>query len=245
MKDEENISEYFDRVDNIVNAIKGLGVDVVENEIVEKILRTLPMLYNPKVSTLEDRENLKNLTMDGLYGILMAYELKLGHENLPKGEVAFKVLKKTKNKKKYHTKHHEESDVEEVNFIKKLQKASGKYKGKLPFKCFNCGKVGNFVAKCPYPKEDPEDEEDKNKQYKKKGKPHYKNNYYKGKNNFYSKEENKSSSNSNDSDEDEVMFIGIEESNEIKEIEHEEGSEDEVTVNMEAKILSSLDELRT
>ena len=57
------------------------------------------MLYNPKVSTLEDRENLKELTKDELYGILIAYELRLGHENLPKGEATFKVLKKTKNQK--------------------------------------------------------------------------------------------------------------------------------------------------
>ena len=39
MKDEENILEYFERVDNILNAIKGLGVDAPKNEIVEKILR--------------------------------------------------------------------------------------------------------------------------------------------------------------------------------------------------------------
>ena len=54
MKDEENISEYFERIENLVNAIKGLGVEVRDYELVEKILRTLPMAYNPKVSTLED-----------------------------------------------------------------------------------------------------------------------------------------------------------------------------------------------
>jgi hypothetical protein len=54
MKDEENISEYFERVDNIVNTIRGLGVEVSYNELVRKLLRTLPILYNPKVSTLED-----------------------------------------------------------------------------------------------------------------------------------------------------------------------------------------------
>jgi hypothetical protein len=43
---------------------------VSDNELVENILRTIPMLYNPKVSTLEDRENLDQLTMDELYGIL-------------------------------------------------------------------------------------------------------------------------------------------------------------------------------
>jgi hypothetical protein len=34
MKDEENISEYFEIVDNIVNAIRGLGVEVSDNELV-------------------------------------------------------------------------------------------------------------------------------------------------------------------------------------------------------------------
>ena len=41
MKDGENISEYFKRVDNIINSIRGLGVEVSNNELVEKILRTL------------------------------------------------------------------------------------------------------------------------------------------------------------------------------------------------------------
>jgi hypothetical protein len=147
------------------------------------------------VSTLEDRENMDKLTMDELYGILTAYELILGHENLPKGEAALKEFKKTKNKKqKPQPIHHEESDVEESNFIKKLQKGLGKYKGKMPFKIFNCGKVGNFAAKCRYPKEDPEDEEDKNKQCKNKEKPNNKKGFCKEKNIFYSKKENNSSS---------------------------------------------------
>ena len=37
--------------------------------------------------------------MDELYGILIAYELRVRHENLPKGETTFKVLKKIKNQK--------------------------------------------------------------------------------------------------------------------------------------------------
>ena len=70
-----------------------------DNEIVDKILRTVPMVYNPKVSTLEDQENLSTLTLDELYGILTTYELRIGRENFPKEEEAFKVLKKTKNQK--------------------------------------------------------------------------------------------------------------------------------------------------
>ena len=33
-----------------------------------------------------------------------------------------------------------------------MDKGTGKYKGKLPFKCFNCGRVGNYASKCPHKK---------------------------------------------------------------------------------------------
>ena len=163
--------------------------------------------------------------MDELYGILIAYELRLGIDNLPKGEAAFKVIKKKNQNKKSQTNH----DEEEANFVKKLQKGSRKQKGKLPFKFFNCGRIGHFQAKCPYPEEESEHEDDKNKQHKKEGKFHHKKNY-KGKKNFYSKEEDISSFEISD---DEVTFLVIEESSKIEEIEHKKESKDEAEVNME------------
>lgn len=36
------------------------------------------------------------------------------------------------------------------NFVQKLKKGKGKYKGKLSFKCFNCGGVGHFTGKYPF-----------------------------------------------------------------------------------------------
>jgi hypothetical protein len=38
--------------------------------------------------------------------------------------------------------------------VKRLKKGSGKYKGKLPFKFFNCGRIGHFANKCPHKKHD-------------------------------------------------------------------------------------------
>ena len=57
----------------------------------------------------------------------------------------------------------------------------------MPFKCFNCGKVGHFQNKYPYPKMDYEDERATNKTFKKREKPFNKKNQNKGKKNFYSK----------------------------------------------------------
>ena len=99
MKEEENISEYFERIDELVNVVQGVGETVLDSEIVDKVLRTLSMAYNHKVSILEDPENISKLTLDELYGILIAYELRIGRENHSKEETTFKVLKKTEAQK--------------------------------------------------------------------------------------------------------------------------------------------------
>jgi hypothetical protein len=78
MKEEENIAEYLQRVDEIVNSIRALREDLDDKIIVQKVLRSLPMRYDAKVSTLEDRENLEKLTMDELHGVLIAYEMRTG-----------------------------------------------------------------------------------------------------------------------------------------------------------------------
>jgi hypothetical protein len=48
-----------------------------------------------------------------------------------------------------------------------LKRGIGKYKGKIPLKCFNCGKIGHFGAKCPYDKNVDSDDEDYHKKKKK------------------------------------------------------------------------------
>ena len=39
------------------------------------------------------------------------------------------------------------SKEEEANFVRRLQPSTGRFKCKLPFKCFNCGRVGHYAAK--------------------------------------------------------------------------------------------------
>lgn len=58
MEEDENIAAYFLRVDNIVKCIIGLIQEVKEANFVWKILRSLPSMFNPKVSILEEISNM-------------------------------------------------------------------------------------------------------------------------------------------------------------------------------------------
>ena len=108
---------------------------------------------------------------------------------------------------------------------------------------YDCGKIGHFQSKRPYSKKDFEDEDAKSKQYKKGGKPDY-NKKHKGKKNFYSKEEEDSSSSKVSDSEDEVLFVGIEESDDSEEIEHKKESKDEAYIDVEKELFSALDGLK-
>jgi hypothetical protein len=81
MKEDEYIASYFLRVDEIVNVIIGLGEEIEESVIVQKVLRSLPMRFNPKISSLEERLDLNSISMDELHGIFTTYEMRTEQEN--------------------------------------------------------------------------------------------------------------------------------------------------------------------
>jgi hypothetical protein len=53
MKEDEIVGKYFLRVEELVNSMKGLGEKIEEVSLVQKILRSLPDRFNPKVSSIE------------------------------------------------------------------------------------------------------------------------------------------------------------------------------------------------
>jgi hypothetical protein len=100
MKEDEDIIAYFLLVDETVNAIIGLGEEIEEYVIVQKILRSIPMRFNPKISTLEETSDLDSISMDELHGIFTPYEMRTEQENLDVKEASFKASKRSKKNKK-------------------------------------------------------------------------------------------------------------------------------------------------
>jgi hypothetical protein len=103
----------------------------------------------------------------------------------PNREASFKSMKKIRNKERMvEERPANELDEVEAYFIRRLNRGTGKYKGILPFKCFNCVRIGHYAKKFPF---------EENKIFHKKK-------------SLYSKEDNNSSDESN-GEEREVMDV--------------------------------------
>lgn len=56
MKDDKKVLEYFLRIDEVVNGMRGLGEEVDEFTVVKKVIRTLFSEYETKVCALEENK---------------------------------------------------------------------------------------------------------------------------------------------------------------------------------------------
>jgi len=160
MKDDEIVGKYFLRIEELVNAMKILREKFEDVVSVQKILRSLSDRFNPKVSTIEELNDLKTLPFYQLLGTLIAYEMRIGKDKSTSREASFKADKNGDS----------EPDEIEAKFVRRLKKGSCKYQGKFPFKCFNYGKIGHFASKCPHKKQDQNSEGEKKFKPKRFGK---------------------------------------------------------------------------
>ena len=163
--------------------------------------------------------------MDDLHGILTAYEMRTRKNGSLWKEATFKASIKNQS---------ENPNDEEALFINKLEKGTGKYKGKLPLKCFNCGRIGHFSSKCTYTKQD-ENEEKETSKFR-RGKLGSKKKPYGNKKIIYTVEDTEYSYQSK-AKETEVLFMGLD-TQSSRSDSYVEGE-----VDLRAELISALEEL--
>lgn len=113
--------------------------------MISKILRTLLLVYDIRVSTIQElRCNLgKNLTLEGVIGRIFAFEMSNFDNYTPTTvESSFKsqlVLSKRKGKHVKSDSDTFDDDLDELEALiaKRFGRGRGKYNGKLPIICFS------------------------------------------------------------------------------------------------------------
>jgi hypothetical protein len=225
MNEDKKVIKYFLSVEELVNAMKGLGEKIEESILVQKILRSLLDKFNPKVSAIEELNDLKTLSIDQIIGTLTTYEMKINKDKSITREASFKEEKNT------------DSDLDDIEakIVRRLKKGSGKYQGKIPFKCFNYGKIGDFASKCPHQKKDQNSDDEKKYKFKK----------YSKKKSLCANNDNSSEDIDNDSScEDQVNDFMLMAMGDLDD-EHIGGETDdeEAMVDMEGELISALEEI--
>ena len=70
MQEDETITKYSDRIALIVNKIRSLGEEFLDARIVEKVLVTLPEMFESKISFLEESRDLSQISLVELMNAL-------------------------------------------------------------------------------------------------------------------------------------------------------------------------------
>lgn len=70
-------------MDEVVNYIRGLGVESKEYLVVHKVLRSLHKRYDSKILAIEETKDLTKMTLDELHAILTKYEMRIDEDEKP------------------------------------------------------------------------------------------------------------------------------------------------------------------
>ncbi|GKV14321.1 hypothetical protein SLEP1_g25216 [Rubroshorea leprosula] len=77
MKPEESIQDMYTILNDIVTNLKALGKVYPSQEVVRKVLRSLPKNWEAKKTTIEKSKDLNTLKLEDLIGKLMTYEIEV------------------------------------------------------------------------------------------------------------------------------------------------------------------------
>nr|XP_016462301.1 PREDICTED: uncharacterized protein LOC107785493 [Nicotiana tabacum] len=74
MKTTEKVVDFSTRAQTIVNQLRAYREEVKEQQVVEKILRSLPEIFDPVMIAIEESKDLSNYSIHYLMGSLLSHE---------------------------------------------------------------------------------------------------------------------------------------------------------------------------
>ena len=81
MKEEESINEFNARLCDIANEVFALGEKFIEENLVRKVLKSLPKRFAYKVTVIEEAKDVRKMKLEELMRSLQTFEMNLEGEN--------------------------------------------------------------------------------------------------------------------------------------------------------------------
>ena len=75
MKPSETIRDIYTQFINVVNSLKALDKSFSNFELINKILRSLPKSWDPKVTAIQEAKDLNYFSLKELIRYLITYEM--------------------------------------------------------------------------------------------------------------------------------------------------------------------------
>lgn len=174
MKDRESVAEFFNRMQQLVNSMKTCGEPLSDQQIVEKILRSLTPKYDYICVAIEESRDITKMKVEDLLFSLETHEQRLldrqgvksqeqalharfhhqndgGKSKFQKGKERWKAKKADKgDPQKKHS--HPDSSQSESSDHKRGDYSKGKGErkpwDKKKIQCYNCSKWGHYADQC-------------------------------------------------------------------------------------------------
>jgi hypothetical protein len=93
MGENETVNEYFARTLAIANRMTAHGETMAQVTVVEKVLRSMPAKFNYVVCSIEESNDVTNLSIDELQSSLIVHEQRMKHQKDQKESSEEQALK--------------------------------------------------------------------------------------------------------------------------------------------------------
>jgi len=165
MEDNDIMADYFDRVQEHVNAMRACRDTITDQYVADKILRSLPPRYDHIMVAIEETRDMETMGLEELQHTLESHEHRLNKRRQFQDQVlqarsqyrgkgkGSKKYNKKNDKRKETQEHHKKdsSDQERRKDHKTDQGSNGEHNWKFDkqkVRCFNCQKLGHFAKEC-------------------------------------------------------------------------------------------------